>query len=120
MSISEPTFEDKCKLVLTEAFYETPIFYDWLKEIIEQAKSNLVGARVSPDFGGRISNHYIIPKWGQNGQSGNFKLTKIIELENGKYFECRVNDCYKEVSKKYFDEIMQHWDEDYEKVYKGF
>jgi hypothetical protein len=48
MNISEPTFNDKCNLVLTEAFYETPIFYDWLKEIIAQAKSNQVQAAVKP------------------------------------------------------------------------
>jgi len=33
----EKTFEEKCELVLKEAFYETPIFYEYLKEIIEKA-----------------------------------------------------------------------------------
>ena len=35
--MEEKTFEEKCELVLREAFYETPIFYNYLKEIIEKA-----------------------------------------------------------------------------------
>ena len=45
--MEEKTFEEKCELVLREAFYETPIFYEYLKEII--GKAIQVQAKVMPN-----------------------------------------------------------------------
>jgi len=92
--MKEKTFKEKCELVLKEAFYETPIFYDYLKEII--VKAIQVQAKVKPANTVTITDlkqgQHTIKVYGHEWYDNGIWKLEIFDPFDEPIFEYKIND----------------------------